>query len=54
MWMIKLTLTTLWMAGIAFGLSMGGLIHVLALAVLALVFIEDTPIERKLRVKFAH
>ena len=45
---LKLTLTTLWMSGIAFDLTMGGLIHVLALAVLVLVFIEGTPLERKL------
>lgn len=41
------------MLAVAFGLTMGGWIHVVALAVLALVFIENTSIERRLRSLFA-
>lgn len=54
MWITELALTTLWMAGIALGLTLGGLIHVLALVVLALVFFEDTPVERAIRTRLAH
>jgi uncharacterized membrane protein len=47
MWILELALTTLWMAGIAFGFTMGGFVHVLAFVVVALVFTHDTPFERK-------
>jgi hypothetical protein len=49
MWFAKVTLMTLWMAGNIFGLTMGGLVHVLGLLAVALVFLEDTAIERKIR-----
>lgn len=49
MWAIKLFLTTLWMAGMVAGWTIGGLLHVLALMVIALVLIEETPFEQKLR-----
>jgi len=49
MWILKLTLTTLWMAGNAFGLTMGGLVNVLALVVVALVVLEGTSIDRRIR-----
>lgn len=49
MWILEFALASLWVVGIAFGLTMGGWIHVVALAVLALVFIENTAIERRLR-----
>lgn len=54
MWKIELALMTLWMLGVAFSLTMGGWIHVLALAMLALVFIENTSAERRLRAFFRH
>jgi hypothetical protein len=53
MWILEFALTSLWMLGVAFGLTMGGWIHVVALAVLALVFIENTSVEQKLRSLFA-
>jgi len=53
MWILEFALTSLWMLGVAFGLTMGGWIHVVALAALALVFIENTSVERKLRSLFA-
>ena len=49
MWLVKLTLTTMWMAGMVAGWTMGGLLHLLAIAAVALVFIEETPMEQKLR-----
>lgn len=49
MWVIEFALTTLWMSGIAFGLTMGGWIHVLALVALALALIENTSVEQRLR-----
>jgi uncharacterized protein (DUF58 family) len=48
-WIFELTLTTLWMAAVAFGQTMGGWVHILAVMVVAMVFIQDTPLERKLR-----
>lgn len=54
MWKIELALMSLWVLGVAFSLTMGGWIHVLALAVLALVFIENTSIERRLRSLLEH
>jgi hypothetical protein len=54
MWIIKLALMSLWMQGVAFGLTMGGWIHVFALAALVLVFTEDTSVERRLRSLFGH
>jgi hypothetical protein len=54
MWILELALTTLWMSGIAFGLTMGGWVHVLALVVLALVLSEGSSAGQRLRSLFAH
>jgi hypothetical protein len=54
MWIIELALMSLWMLGVAFGLTVGGWIHMFALATLALVFIENTSVERRLRSLFMH
>ncbi len=54
MWKIELALTSLWMLGVAFSLTMGGWVHVFALAVLALVLIENTSLERRLRSLLTH
>lgn len=54
MWMIELALMSLWLLGVAFSLTMGGWIHLLALAGLALVCIENTPFERRLRSFLPH
>jgi hypothetical protein len=54
MYRIELTLLSLWSLGILFGMTMGGLIHVLGLAGLALVAIEDTPLEQRFRSLFTH
>ena len=48
MWILKLSLTTLWMAGMVAGWTLGGVLHLLAVAVVALVLVEETPIERRL------
>ncbi len=53
MWILKLSMTTLWMAGMVAGWTLGGVLHLLALAVVALVFVEETPFEKKLgRLRF--
>lgn len=54
MWKIELALTSLWMMGVAFSLTMSGWIHVFGLAALALVCVENTSIERRLRSFFVH
>lgn len=48
MWILKLSLTTLWMAGMVAGWTFGGLLHLLALAAVVLVLVEETPMEHKL------
>jgi hypothetical protein len=47
MWILKLCLATLWMAGMI--ARAGALIHFLALAVVMIVFTEDTWVERRVR-----
>jgi len=54
MWMVELALMSLWLLGVAFSLTMGGWIHVLALVGLGLVCIENTSLEQRLRAFFAH
>jgi hypothetical protein len=53
MWKIELTLLSLWALGVLFSPTIGGWIHAFGLAGLALVFVEDTPIEQRLRAPFA-
>jgi len=48
MWILKLTLTTLWMAGMVADATFGGLLHLLALAAVALVLTEETPLDLRL------
>jgi len=48
MWILKLSLTTLWMAGMVAGWTLGGLLHLLAVVAVALVLVEETPLEKKL------
>jgi len=54
MWMVELALMSLWLLGVAFSLTMGGWIHVLALVGLALVCIENTSFEQRLRSLLGH
>lgn len=49
MWILELTLSTLWMVGVVLGWTLGGGLHVLALLAVALVLIEGTPLERRIR-----
>jgi hypothetical protein len=49
MWTLKLLLATLWMAGMMTGSTFGGWLHLFALAAVALVLIEETPLERRVR-----
>jgi hypothetical protein len=48
MWTLKLSLATLWMAGMLRGWTAFGLLHLLALAVVTLVFLEGTRFERRI------
>ena len=54
MWILEFALTAVWMLAVAFGLTMGGWIHLVALVALVLVFIENTSVERRLRSLIAH
>ena len=46
--LLKLSMTTLWMAGMVRGWTFFGLLHLLALAVVVMVFTEGTVVERRI------
>lgn len=46
--LLKLSMTTLWMAGVVRGWTFFGLLHLLALAVVVLIFTEGTVVERRI------
>ena len=46
--LLKLSMTTLWMAGVVRGWTFFGLLHLLALAVVVMVFTEGTVIQRRI------
>jgi len=46
--LLKLSMTTLWMAGMVRGWTFFGLLHLLALAVVVMVFTEGTLVERRI------
>ncbi len=46
--LLKLSMTTLWMAGVVRGWTCFGLVHLLALAVVVMVFTEGTVIGRRI------
>ena len=48
MWMLKLSLTTVWMAGTMMGWTLLGLWHLLAVAVVVLEFSKGTRLERRI------
>ncbi len=48
MFLLKLSLTTVWMAGVVRGWSSLAAWNLLALAVVALVFVEGTALERRI------
>ena len=46
--LLKLSMTTLWMAGVVRGWTFFGLLHLLALAVVVMVFTEGTVVQRRI------
>ena len=48
MWILKLSMTTLWMAGMLMGWASNGLWHLLALTPVTLVVLEGTSFERRI------
>ena len=57
MWILKLSLTTLWLAGMVMGWTLGGALHLLAFGVVALVSLEGSAIERRMKrigLRFLH
>ena len=48
MFLLKLSLTTVWMAGVVRGWSSFTAWHLLAVAVVALVLVEGTALERRI------
>lgn len=45
--LLKLSMTTLWMASVVRGWTCFGLIHLVALAVVLMIFTEGTVVERR-------